>query len=131
MFRLRVVVAAATLFTLLAPAAADAYQVTIRRTAHGIPHIQANDFASLAYGYAQALAQDDICVLADSYVTVRGERSKFFGPDGTYSFRGNGTKPNNLSSDAFYRKIIAQGTVEKLVAQPPPLGPLQEIKEAV
>src|SRR4051794_37473739 len=137
MSRVRVptaVTAALLLVGLLLPAlapAASPYRVTVRRTAHGIPHIAAKDFPSLAYGYAQALAQDDFCVLADSYVTVRGERSKFFGPDGTYSFRGNGTKPNNLNSDAFYRKIIAQGTVEKLIAQPPPLGPLPEIKEAV
>src|SRR3954471_1590865 len=104
MFGKRLVAAVAVVSTLLVPAAADAYKVTIRRTAHGIPHIAANDFPSLAYGYAQAFAQDNICVIADSYVTVRGERSKYFGPNGTYSFRGNGTTPNNLNSDFFYRK---------------------------
>ena len=133
MFRVRVVAAAAALITLVAPVAAEAagYKVTVRRTAHGIPHITANDFPSLAYGYAQAFAEDNICVIADSYVTVRGERSKFFGPSGSYSFRGNGTAPNNLNSDFFYRRIIEQKTVEKLIAEPPPAGPAPEIKEAV
>ena len=39
----------------------DAYHVTIRRTAHGIPHIIAGDYGSLGYGYAHAFAQDAIC----------------------------------------------------------------------
>src|SRR5215213_7692512 len=135
MFRARLAVVATALLALGTSAAAEAagpeYKVTVRRTAHGIPHITANDFPSLAYGYAQAFAEDDICVIADSYVTVRGERSKYFGPGGSYSFRGNGTAPNNLNSDFFYRKIIAQKTVEKLIAEPPPAGPVPEIKEAV
>ena len=63
-------------------------------------------------------------MIADTYVTVRGERSKFFGPDAGYSFRGNGTTANNLNSDFFFKQIIAQGTIEKLVAQKPPLGPV-------
>ena len=32
------------------PPADDAYHVTIRRTAHGIPHIIAGDYGSLGYG---------------------------------------------------------------------------------
>jgi acyl-homoserine-lactone acylase len=112
-------------------AAADGYDVQIRRTAHGIPHILAQDFGSLGYGYGHAFAEDDICVAADSYVTVRGERSQFFGPDATYDFRGNGTTVNNLKSDFFYKRIIAEGTVEKLIAEAPPRGPKPEIKEAV
>src|SRR4051794_10661205 len=44
---------------------------TIRRTSHGIPHIVADDFAGLGYGYGFSLAQDNICVVAEGYVTVR------------------------------------------------------------
>jgi acyl-homoserine-lactone acylase len=122
---------AALLMMGTAVAEAAVPRVTVRRSAHGIPHITAKSFKGLAYGYAQALAEDNICVLADTYTTVRGERSKYFGPDEGYSFRGNGTTPNNLESDFFYRKIIAQRTIEKLVAQPPPLGPVPAIKTAV
>lgn len=128
----RAVAATLVAFAVLTAAAEAAKpRVTVQRSAHGIPHITAKTFTGLAYGYAQALAQDNVCVLADTYVTVRGERSKFFGPDAGYSFRGNGTSANNLDSDFFFRKIIAQRTIEKLVAQPPPLGPVPAIKRAV
>ncbi len=127
----RAFAAAAALFVVAAAPAQAARKVTVKRSAHGIPHIQATTLPALAYGYARALAADNVCVLADTYTTVRGERSKYFGPDGSYEFRGNSTKPNNLASDFFFRKIIAQGTVEKLVAQPPPHGPVPALKRAV
>jgi acyl-homoserine-lactone acylase len=130
---MRRVLAAALAAMFVSTAAAEAAKprVTVQRSAHGIPHITAKTYKGLAYGYAQAFAQDNICVIADSYVTVRGERSKFFGPDAGYSFRGNGTTANNLDSDFFYKRIIAQGTVEKLVAQKPPHGPVPQIKTAI
>ena len=40
----------------------------IRRTSYGIPHIRANDYASVAYGMAYAYAQDNVCLLADQVV---------------------------------------------------------------
>ena len=58
-------------------------RAVIRRTKYGVPHIKAHDIESLAAGYAYAFAEDNICTLADEYVTVAGKRSKYFGPDGT------------------------------------------------
>ncbi|MDQ3742011.1 MAG: penicillin acylase family protein, partial [Actinomycetota bacterium] len=117
---------------LLLPCTASAeYDATIQRTDHGIPHITAKDYASLGYGYGYAFAEDNLCVMADQYVTVRGERSRYFGPDGTWSMRGNGTVNDNLASDFFYKKIIKQQTIEKLMAQPPPKGPRTEVLQAV
>src|SRR6266699_1466049 len=53
-----------------APAAAAADpSAVIRRTAHGIPHISASDWEGLGYGYGFAFAQDNLCQIADSYVT--------------------------------------------------------------
>ena len=127
----KVIAAALVAFAGLTATADAKYRVTVKRSAHGIPHIVARDFPSLAYGYARALAEDNICVLADTYVTVRGERSKYFGPNGTYQSRGNSTTPNNLDSDFFFRKIIQQGTIEKMIELPPPLGPVPAIKKAV
>ncbi|WP_229425390.1 penicillin acylase family protein [Massilia sp. Se16.2.3] len=43
--------------------------------------MRANDFRSLGYGLAYAYAQDNLCMFADSVLTVRGERSFFFGGD--------------------------------------------------
>ena len=54
--------------------------VTIQRTTYGIPHITARDPESLAYGVAYAYAQDNVCMTADTLVTVRGQRSSTFGP---------------------------------------------------
>src|SRR4051812_40651101 len=61
------------------------YNAAIRRTAHGIPHILANDWGSLGYGYGYAFAQDNICTIAESYVTVAAQRSRYFGPDGSWN----------------------------------------------
>jgi acyl-homoserine-lactone acylase len=107
------------------------YDVEIRRTEFGIPHIVAEDFGSLGYGYAYAFAEDNLCTAADFYVTVNGDRSWFFGPDGTWTFHGNGTRNTNLESDAFYRAINDSGRIEQLLAQEPPHGPRPEIREAV
>ena len=58
----------------LAPAASAAPNVEIRRTSHGIPHMKAKTFYGAAYGYAYAFAQDNMCEMADTYVTVNGGR---------------------------------------------------------
>lgn len=76
-------------------------------------------------------ARDNICTLAEAYVTVRAERSLFFGPDGDYEIRSNGTTANNLNSDFFYQRINNAGTLEKLLDEAPPHGPRREVKEIV
>ena len=64
---------------------------TISRTAYGVPHIRAGNIESLAFGFAYAFAEDNLCTIADSYVTVSGERSRYFGPDEEWTFSGNGS----------------------------------------
>ncbi len=115
----------------LAPAAAAAPNVEIRRTSHGIPHIKAKSFEGLGYGYGYAFAQDNLCEMAETYVTVAGERSRYFGPDATYSSRGNSTEPNNLNSDFFFQRIKDDRTVERLLEQPAPQGPLPDVRAGV
>ena len=62
------------LVALLAPAIAEAkpskFAATITRTKYGVPHIKAKTWQGLGFGYAYAFAQDNICTIADSYVTV-------------------------------------------------------------
>jgi acyl-homoserine-lactone acylase len=127
---------AAALTAALAPVvhagpAHPAYDVTIRYTEYGIPHITARDYGSLGYGYGYALAQETICTMADTYTTVRAQRSKYFGPDNGYVFRGNGSSVNNLDSDFFFQQINDNHTVEKLLAQKGPGAPKPEIRQAV
>jgi len=103
----------------------------IRRSAHGIPHILGRNWEDVGYGFGYAFAQDDLCPMAEDYVTVRAQRSRWFGPTGTYKQRGNSTTPNNLNSDFFYQRVINTRVVEKLLAKPPPRGPAPEVKQAV
>ncbi|MFF3688005.1 penicillin acylase family protein [Streptomyces sp. NPDC002187] len=100
----------------------------IRYTEYGIPHIVGKDYANLGLGTGWAQAADQVCVLADGFVTVRGERSRFFGPDaapdGSLS-----SAARNLSSDLYFRGVRDAGTVEKLLATPAPAGPGRDVKE--
>ncbi|MCS0583364.1 penicillin acylase family protein [Massilia pinisoli] len=55
------------------------FSAEVIRTTHGVVHVKAADFRSLGYGLAYAYAQDNLCMFADSLLTVRGERSQYFG----------------------------------------------------
>ncbi len=103
----------------------------IRRTPHGIPNIEARSYAGLGYGYGYAFAQDNLCVMADDYVTVNGQRAQYFGPGGTYAQRGNGVDTNNLDSDFFWRQIGDSKKIEQLLARKAPNGPKQEVRDGV
>ncbi|HZW58954.1 MAG TPA: penicillin acylase family protein, partial [Woeseiaceae bacterium] len=76
-----IAVAIATLLIACSEPPADGRSVQIQRTAHGIAHIEAPDYESLAYGVAYAHAEDNVCQTAAQLVTIRGERSRFFGAD--------------------------------------------------
>ena len=43
-----------------AVAAKERYNVTVRWTAHGVPHVRAQDWGSLGYGFAYAVATDAV-----------------------------------------------------------------------
>ncbi|MFD3546119.1 penicillin acylase family protein [Streptomyces sp. NPDC058655] len=100
----------------------------IRYTENGIPHIWARDYAHLGFGTGWAQAADQVCVLADGFVTVAGERSRWFGPnaapDGSLS-----SAAGNLSSDLYFKGVRESGAVEKLLAAPAPAGPSGDLKE--
>ncbi|MGQ4389591.1 penicillin acylase family protein [Streptomyces sp. SAS_270] len=96
----------------------------ISRTEYGVPHIVARDFDGLGYGYGYAFAQDNVCELADQVVTMRGERSRFFGPDGE-------SEGSNLASDTYYGGQLRAGTVQRLLDQKAPLGPTAELRRMV
>jgi len=51
------------------------------RTSYGVVHIRADDFGGIGFGLAYAYAEDNVCMLADTLLTVRGERSRYFGGD--------------------------------------------------
>ncbi|MCP4351093.1 MAG: hypothetical protein GY795_36980 [Desulfobacterales bacterium] len=69
---------------------------TIYRTTYGIPHIQAENLKSLAFGQGYAFAEDNLCILADQIVKIRSERSLYFGP---------GDNNANVISDFGYKAL--------------------------
>ncbi|MFC1641322.1 acylase [Myxococcota bacterium] len=87
------------------------YCAEVRRTSFGVPHIKAHDELGLGYGMGYAYAEDNVCLLADGIVTVRGERSKYFGPDGSYDPDGTGRSQTNLSSDFYFKYLNESGRV--------------------
>ncbi|MDX1510130.1 MAG: penicillin acylase family protein [Nitriliruptorales bacterium] len=107
------------------------YAATIRRDNVGVPHVTADSYGSLGFGIGWAFAEDNICTLMDFTVTVNAQRSKYFGPDETWRFHGNGTTNTNRESDFFYAAVNASGVIEAELAKPPPHGPHPEIIEAV
>ncbi|MCX4961015.1 penicillin acylase family protein [Streptomyces virginiae] len=109
-------------------AAGGGLSAVIRYTENGVPHILARDYAHLGFGTGWAQAADQVCVLADGFVTVSGERSRWFGADAAPDFSlSSATK--NLSSDLYFKGVRESGTVEKLLATPAPAGPTKDLEE--
>lgn len=78
------------------PVLAEAENVTISYTAHGVPHIQARSYRALGYGVGYAQASENLCTLAEQLLKLKGEKSRYFGA-------GAGQK--NLLSDIAYRAL--------------------------
>ena len=106
---------------------------TIRTTSYGVPHILAADYAGLGFGLGYAFTKDNICEIADRWVTVNGERSRYFGADTKVPF-GHvpfTARPSNLSSDFFWKRVLDQDLVGRQLLLAPPLGPTLEVRELV
>ncbi len=78
------------------------YDVAIRWTSYGIPHVKAEDWGSLGYGFAYATATDGVCVFAREVAFARGTLGDDFGPT-----------DESVASAVFHRAII---TDDKLIA---------------
>ena len=94
--------------------AAPRYAASIVRTDYGIPHITAKDWRGAAYGVAYAYAQDNLCLLAEEFVTVNGERSRHFGPTAKAVVAFDPI--DNLASDVFFRSQINLPVLRKGIA---------------
>lgn len=90
------------------------YDATVTRTQLGIPHISAEDFGSIGYGYGYAFAEDNLCVLQEDLVTIRGERARYFGRDGSYTIVPNGVTASNVNSDFFWKLLATDAAWQKL-----------------
>jgi acyl-homoserine-lactone acylase len=92
----------------------------VARTSHGVVHVQADGFRGLGYGLGYAYAQDNLCMFADSLLTVRGERSEFFGPEahatkrvgGEYGAASDFMDLKNEDSDFFFKGYLDPGQLK-------------------
>lgn len=100
-----------------APVVGDNQQVfnaTLKRTALGIPHIEADDFGSMGYAYGYAQAEDNLCLLAEDTLTIRGLRARFLGAGGNYQIPSNGATTSNLNADFFWRATATDDAIQPL-----------------
>lgn len=89
----------------------EPFKATVRRTSLGIPHVKADDLGGLGYGYGYVFAEDNLCILEEEILTVRGERAKYFG-DVAYDL-GNTASRSNVSSDAVYKMLMTKEVIDK------------------
>lgn len=88
--------------------------VTITRTAQSIPNIVAKDFAGGGYGVGYAMAEDNVCVMADIWLTLRAERARHFGPGAA-------------NSDLYYAWVNKTAPLQEMIDAPPPQGPTDDV----
>lgn len=74
----------------------------ISRTQYGVVHIKAENYKDLGLGFGFSHAQDNICLMAEYRVKVRGERSKYFGIEGAQA--------KNIAQD-FYARYYYDGEI--------------------
>jgi acyl-homoserine-lactone acylase len=97
------------------PAPPPTYAITF--STHGVPHITAPSLLLAAQGMGDAYAQQNLCLLQQSMLTVNGERSKVFGPD--VQSIDLDRNVNNLDSDFFYRFVIETAKARAVLASSP------------
>ncbi|WP_244928783.1 penicillin acylase family protein [Nocardioides sp. W7] len=78
------------------------YEALVRRSDGGVPNVKADDYASLGYGTGYAMAEDNVCMIADLVITFAAQRSELLG-----------ATPQNVSSDSFYQLFIDRGAAEE------------------
>ena len=123
--------AAATVLSTVSSVAAEpghGLAADIRYTEYGVPHITARDFPGLGYGYGYAAATDNVCLLAEHYLTVGAQRSRYLGPDAPANTAYLDV-PDNLASDLYFQQVNDSGVVERAVAGRH--GPRREVREIV
>jgi len=87
------------------PVPVNKFDVNIRWTSYGIPHVKADDWGSLGYGFAYATANDVVCTIARDIVMVRGELSRYFGAGG-----------RARKSDIFHKAMLTDSVISEYQA---------------
>jgi acyl-homoserine-lactone acylase len=104
--------------------------VRVRYTEYGIPHVRARDYQDLGFAQGYAQAKDNLCKIELGMLGFEGRLSRYFGPDAP----ANSMAPSAITSqtsDLYFRGVVESRIVESLVAQQPPLGPRDEVRQLV
>ena len=79
----------------------------------------------VGFGVGYGQAQDGICLLAETFLTVDGERSAFLGPEGTFKNEAEGGLVfTNLNSDIYWTSIKNAAHDPEAAEASLPAGPL-------
>lgn len=85
------------------------FSAEIVRTAYGVPHVKAKDYAGIGYGIGYAAAQDNICELMERNLTATAQRARYLGP---------GDDDRNIASDLYHQNLIDSGALEGFLNGP-------------
>ncbi len=86
-------------------------QVDIRWTENDVPHIQADNYHALGFGYGYVHGRDRLHEIIGQVIALRGERSKYYGAE-TFSTIGF-LKTTNLNSDLMFKIRMPKSWVEE------------------
>lgn len=109
--------AAAMSIGVIAPVMAQSaptYQAKITRTTMGVPHIKADTYASLGYGVGYSFGEDNVCTMMEDIISIRGERSLHFGPDGRYNIPSVPASASNVDSDFFWKLMATPTAIARM-----------------
>ena len=88
------------------------YSADIVWTEYGIPHVTAQDWGSLGYGYGYSYARDNFCVMMKEVVRSNGESARYLGDEG------------NLEEDFVYKLYNTDEYIRDEFAANPDFGSL-------
>ncbi|EKE77419.1 penicillin acylase family protein [Gallaecimonas xiamenensis] len=89
------------------PLPSQRFQANITYTSHGVPHIQATDYAGLGYGIGYAQARDNLCTLSEQLMKLKAQKTRYFGA---------GSGQANLLSDIGYQALDYEAQAQSLYA---------------
>ena len=92
-------------FTVAKQESNSTYQVDIKRTEYGIPHISGKSYQDVGFGLGYVFAQDNYCVFSKEILTIRSQLSKYIS-----------ASEKNIGSDLFHK--IIEVNEKALVAWP-------------
>lgn len=107
------------------------FKSTVKITSYGVPHISGQSFGDVGFGQGYIFAKQNICEVAENWITLRGQRSKFFDPDAPMTATFGNTGYTNAESDFFWKRLHDTGIIQTQLNQPAPLAPTAEVRELV